>query len=110
MIRAGDLNRRIRFQRRTAAQDDLGQPAEAWEDVGNPTWASILVVTGKEYVLASGEVSRAEASIRVRWRTDLTAQMRIDHSGVIYNILAVLPDLAGREYVDLPCSTGANNG
>lgn len=110
MIRAGDLNRRISIQRRTMAQDDLGQPVEAWEDVGEPVWASILVVSGKEYALASGEVSRAEASIRIRWRTDLTAEMRILHSSVIYNILAVLPDLAGREYVDLPCSTGANKG
>lgn len=110
MIRAGDLNRRIQIQQRTAAQDELGQPLQTWVNVGDPIWASILFLNGKEYVLASGEVSRAEVSIRVRWRTDLTAQMRIEHSGVIYNILAVLPDLVGREYVDLPCNTGANNG
>lgn len=109
MIRAGDLNRRVVIQRRAAEQDSLGQPVEAWEDVA-PVWASMLFVTGKEYALASGEVSRAEVSIRVRWRTDLTARMRIVHAGVNYNILAVLPDMVGREYVDLPCSTGANNG
>lgn len=48
--------------------------------------------------------------MRIRWRTDVTAAMRVLYDGGIFNIEAVLPDYAGRRYVDLACSVGANHG
>lgn len=114
MIRAGDLNRRIKIQVRQAGQDALGQPGTAgWMDLDpapGEVWASILFLNGKEYAVSSAELSRAQVSMRIRYRTDVTAAMRVLHGGAVYNIEAVLPDAAGHEYVDLACSVGTNNG
>ena len=42
-----------------------------------------------------------QASIRVRYRAGITAGMRVVHNLTNYNITAVMPDVGGREYVDL---------
>ena len=44
-----------------------------------------------------------KTSIRIRWRTDIEAGMRVVHGMAVYVIGAVLPDHAGRVFVDLVC-------
>jgi len=39
----------------------------------------------------------------VRYRAGITAGMRVVHNLQAFNITAVLPDVGGREYVDLVC-------
>lgn len=118
-MRAGDLTRLVRIERRGHAQDELGQPTEAWVPIGPITWCNVRMLTGKEALLADSDVGEASASIRVRFRTDIDNGMRavlikyVDGQPVddaIYNIGEPLPDYAGREYTDLPCTIGANNG
>jgi SPP1 family predicted phage head-tail adaptor len=109
-MRSGDFNRRITIQVKQTGADELGQPMTSWVDVADSVPANILAATGKEYMGANEEVSKAQVSMRVRWRTDITAAMRVVFDGGIFNIEAVLPDYAGRRYVDLACSIGANNG
>ena len=109
-MRSGDFNRRITIQVKQAGQDDWGQPLATWVDFAKDVPANILFSTGREYVKSDKEVNKAHASIRIRWMVGVTAQMRVLHDGMIFDIDDVLPDLAGRKYVDLPCSTGATNG
>ena len=45
--------------------------------------------------------STLKASIRIRYRTGIDAGMRVLHGGVVYQVLAVLPDVAGREFIDV---------
>jgi SPP1 family predicted phage head-tail adaptor len=42
------------------------------------------------------------ASIRIRYRTDITAAMRVTDGSTVYQVKAVLPD-SGRQYLDLVC-------
>ncbi len=118
-MRAGTLNRRVRIERREQAQDELGQPIDEWVAIASPLWCNVKMLTGKEALLADSDVGEATASIRIRYRTDIDNGMRavllkfVDGHLVddaIFNILKPLPDYAGREYTDLPCTTGANNG
>lgn len=107
-MRAGDLNRRITIQRRGTATDAWGSPvpgAENWVEVGK-TSAIIKTLSGLGAIKADAQASTVKASIRVRWRTDLTAGMRVLHGGTVYDVQAVLPDVAGREHVDLVCEVG----
>lgn len=107
-MRAGDLNRRITIQRRGEEKGAWGSPKPGpanWIDVATP-WASIKTLSGLAAIKADAQASVAKVSIRVRWRTDLTAGMRVLHGGVVYDVQAVLPDVAGREYVDLVCEIG----
>jgi SPP1 family predicted phage head-tail adaptor len=108
-MRAGALNRRVRIEKRQAAQDESGGPADAWVELAT-VWASILFLNGREFATSGSEASAASASIRVRWRTDVDATMRVIHGGRIFNVQAVLPDEACHEHVDLACSTGLNGG
>ncbi|MEK6291056.1 MAG: phage head closure protein [Paraburkholderia tropica] len=108
-MRAGTLNRRVRIERRDQTQDDLGQPVDTWVEVAT-VWCNVKMLTGKETLAADADVASATASIRIRYRTDITSDMRAIVGGVIFNILAPLPDLAGREYTDLACTAFSNNG
>lgn len=101
-MQSGRLNRRITIQQRTATHDALGQPLETWSAVAT-IWADIRHPSGIETVKAAADISIVKASIRIRFRSDITADMRVAHGADIYNIKAVLPDHAGREYLDLIC-------
>lgn len=100
-MQAGKFRNRVAIQRRGAG-GALGQPSNTWEDVAQ-VWAHIRFGTGSETIRAGQIASKAQASIRIRWRTGVTAEMRVVADGVVYSIKAVLPDMQRREYVDLVC-------
>ena len=109
LLPAANLNRRVRLQNAVAAQDSLGESIRSWVDVA-VVWADIRYLNGKEYLATQVEISKASVSMRIRWRDDVNAGMRVLHGADIYNIEAVLPDLQGRVHLDLVCSVGANKG
>lgn len=101
-MRAGQLNRRITVQQLAAGQDALGQPVQTWSLVAE-LWAHILHSSGIETIKAGAEMSIVRASIRVRYTRQITAGMRILAEGYTYNVVAVLPDMAGKQFTDLTC-------
>ncbi len=105
-LRAGDLRDRITIQRRQAG-GALGQPSKNWELVAQ-AWANIRFSSGSEAIRSGQPASEAKCSIRIRWRTGITADMRIVSGGVAYEIEAVLPDGQRRQYVDLVCKVVGN--
>lgn len=102
MMQAGRLNRRVTLQAPGTAQDELGQPISGWTDIAT-LWADIRMKSGLEAIKAGAPVSTVQASIRIRYRPGITAGMRVVHNLVPYNILAVMPDVSGREFIDLAC-------
>ena len=109
MFAAGPLKKLITIERLPGGKDNNGDPNSEWVLVTRAL-ANIRFLNGKEALMASKEVSTASASIRIRYRTDVTADMRIVYGGQIFNILAILPNLDSREFLDLACEVGANNG
>lgn len=117
-MRAGLLNRRVRIERKGTDQDAAGTPIDVWSEVAT-VWCNVAMLSGKETVKADVEVASATASIRIRYRADIDNGMRAvllkfvagqPVDDVIFNILQPLPNVALREYTDLACSTGANDG
>ena len=100
MMQAGRLNRRCTLQAPGTATDEIGQPIPGWTDVAT-VWGDIRLKSGLEAIKAGAPVSTVQASIRVRYRAGITAGMRVVHNLVAYQITAVLPDVGGREFVDL---------
>lgn len=96
------LNRRITIQVPGTAQDSIGQTISAWTDLCT-AWASIRMQTGIGYIRAGADASTVPVSIRVRYRTDLNASMRIVHGATIYAVKAVMPNEADRDYTDMVC-------
>lgn len=101
-MQAGRLNRRCVIQQPGTATDELGQPIPGWTDVAT-VWADVRLRSGLESIKAGAQVSVVQASVRVRYRAGINAGMRLVHNLVAYEILAVQPDVGGREYVDLVC-------
>ena len=109
MLTAGALNRRVTIKSQSASQDSAGQLVRTWSDVVT-VWASIRHLSGVETLKADVTVSAVRASIRIRYRTGITAGMAVHHGSTVYDIEAVLPDDVRREFVDLLCVQGVNDG
>lgn len=101
---AGILRDRVLIQAPDGLTDEMGGPLEnpGWVDY-DEIWAAIKHQSGVEAMRADSPTSIVKASIRIRWRTDINATMRVVHGVVKYSIKAVLPNYATREYVDLVC-------
>lgn len=99
---AGRMNRRCTIQQQSVTQDALGQQVNTWTDVAT-VWADIRLTSGLEAIKSDVQTSTTKASVRIRYRSGLTSGMRVVHNLVNYQINAVMPDIGGREYVDLVC-------
>lgn len=98
----GQRNHRITIQRQIDDKDNWGTPLPlAWEDVV-VVWADVVHQSGLSAIRAGAETSTVRASIRIGWRTGITAGMRVLYAGQVYDIEAVLPG-AARQHVDLVC-------
>ncbi|WP_082524739.1 phage head closure protein [Pseudorhodoferax sp. Leaf274] len=100
---SGSLNKRIQIEKRGPAVDDWGQPApESWVP-HIKLWANIQHLNGVQTIKADAPTSVLRASIRIRYRTDIDADMRVVFKGKVYDIKAAVPDEVKREHVDLVC-------
>lgn len=101
-MRAGSINCVVKLQALSSGEDAIGGQSTSWSDVAT-IWADIRYLSGLEAVKAGSEVSKASASARIRYRTDVKASMRLLHEGKAYEIKAVLPDVGKKRHVDLLC-------
>lgn len=97
-------NRKIRIEQDGEVQDASGAWVTGWQPVAE-VWANVQHGTGSEAIRGDASVSKVEASIRIRYRGDITAGMRVIviGTGSVYNITQVKPDLQALLSVDLVC-------
>lgn len=88
-MRAGSLDRRLKFQRRDETQDAFGtEDANAWTDVFT-CWARFATPQGKEFARAQLLLADVEAVIVTRYCSELAAiteKDRIYYGGKVYDI------------------------
>jgi SPP1 family predicted phage head-tail adaptor len=89
MQAAGQLNQRVTLQSPSATQAANGEPIAGWTDVAT-VWASIVDVTGREYIAAGGTQNQAQTKIAIRYRAGIVPSMRVLHGAIAYNIETVL--------------------
>ena len=111
-INAGSLSRRITIQKRAAGSNAFNQPSLVWEDYVR-VYANLKVMSGSgyannEFATAGAEINRTTFSFMIRYRKDITPDMRVVYEGNIYEIRGILPDLDRREFVYLACAHGAS--
>lgn len=115
-MRAGDLNRRIRIERRQVGSDAAGQPLDGWDPAPVATvWANVKGATGMASIRQTSLQDNVAASVnsysfRIRYREGIDAGMRVVLAGVPYDIKQVRMDHARREWTDLVCEQGGNDG
>lgn len=103
-MRAGKLNTRISVLRQDQVRTGGGQVVGQWIEHA-AIWADVKFPSGIGTIKADSDVSLVRASMRIRFREDIRADMRVVTGGLVFDVQAVLPDLARREYVDLVCQS-----
>lgn len=102
-MRAGQLNSRVKIQKRGTGTDAWGQPdPDSWADHVE-VWANIRHLSGAEAIKGDAVTSLVRASIRIRRRAGIDAGMRVVQGTTTYEIKAVMPDEVRREFTDLAC-------
>lgn len=77
-MQAGRLREQVTIQQQSVSRDEYGAEVIAWADVAT-VWASVLPrASGERFVTGAVQV-QAEIShaVRIRYRTGLTAKMRL---------------------------------
>ena len=98
----GQLNSRITIQQPVTGQDEIGQPLTTWQPLAT-VWANIRLMGGLESIKADAQTATTKASIRIRYREDVSTSMQISHKATLYKITALLPDMQRKAHVDLVC-------
>jgi SPP1 family predicted phage head-tail adaptor len=104
-MQSGKLRNQVTFQKRITRKDELGQSVDKWVDVCTVR-AEIRDVSGKEYQASQAEQTLTDCKILIRYRKDITSDMRVLCNGIYYDIKAVLEDVK-RTRLELPCQKGA---
>lgn len=100
MLTAGQLRNRVEFLRKTRVKDAAGQTLDEWVSMVT-TWGDFRYQSGLATIKSDAQASIAKASLRIRYRTDITPDMVVQLDGQKFDIDAVLPDRAQRKFVDL---------
>lgn len=115
-MRAGQLRSQVSIERRGTSRDTWGQEVERWlpfaicrADVRFPSGMGTI---NAERMEGDREVGVVQCSVRIRWRNDITTEMRVrvDVEGTpdYFDIKQILPDIAHRKFVDLVCAMGTH--
>lgn len=108
----GKLRHRITIQRLVAGsppQNAVGEPDVAWTDYV-PAYASIDPVTGAEPFMAQQQFPKVSHKVRIRYRSGVTADMRVVFGARYFDIKAVLNWGERNRELLLLCEEGVNNG
>lgn len=90
-MRAGPLNKRCALMQSKKVKRPGGGFDESWIEIG-ALWAEISIPTGRLAPMADRLEAMVTAEIKVRFRADIVAGMRLVHPTGTYLIEAALPD------------------
>jgi len=88
-MQAGKLRTRIEVQQNTTTTNDVGETVSSWETV-KTRWASIIPLTGREYMLAVFAQADISHTIQMRYFPDIDQSYRLKYGTRIFEIASVL--------------------
>ena len=112
-MKAGKLNTLLQIEELTGVPDEVNQLVEAWT-LFKEVWGDIRGANGLGVIKESEGVGKAISrySIRIRYKPNagINVGMRVNHHGEIFSIVQIQHDFAGRDWTDLVCELGGNDG
>lgn len=111
-MKKGPLNRRIAIERRTQSKDPIyGTTQEAWEPYVK-VWAQVQDVLPSRAESISDDISiqRRPARVRMRFRDDITSDMRIIYQGRVLEIISGPAELGHRDGLELMVEESSTRG
>jgi SPP1 family predicted phage head-tail adaptor len=109
-MKAGSLRNRVTIQENATLKDNTGSQKPVWVDVFS-THAAIKPLSGRELIASQAENSEISVRIVIRYRTGVTASMRVVHGETIYAIVSppINTDMRNTE-LQIMCAAGLNKG
>jgi SPP1 family predicted phage head-tail adaptor len=110
-LNAGAFDRRIRFERKAPAGSFMGAGSENWVEVAT-VWASVLDVlpSNAARVGETVTITRRPTRIRIRFREDITTDMRVIFRGRVLKIVAGPAELGFREGLEFMAEDYSTQG
>ncbi|MFU8927557.1 phage head closure protein [Acinetobacter puyangensis] len=111
-MQAGELRHRITVQvYQSGGRDDDGFPIPAqWIDY-KKLWSKITPLSAKDLITAQANQSEVTARMKIRYRTDITTEMRVIWKGRVFAIQSQALDdnLTGNQYCTFLLSGGVEH-
>ncbi len=108
MVLAGKMRQRIRIEQPVLTPDGLGGATRTWQTV-TTVWGEIISNGGNEALRAGQLVSVVTHRIILRWRADITSEMRVAFGTRIFAIRAVVEHDGKRRSIELLTEEGAGS-
>ena len=105
-LAAGDLDRRITFERAIGTTDDLGGEVHNWGEHAT-VWAQVLPISDGERWRAAEVAASVTTRFRIRWGAGVTVEDRIAYDGRIYDIVGV-KEIGRREGQEITAAARAD--
>lgn len=88
-MKIGSLRHKVTLQKKVVTEDELKQQTETWTDIAT-VWASVEPLSGREYFTAKQVNADISVKITMRYRKDVTPEMRVAFNETVYEILSVI--------------------
>lgn len=89
------LRHRVSILKKTTGTDSDGYPTEEWAAV-TTVWAEAKPIAGREYFTAAAVQAQHQVRFTMRYRKDITPDMRLRYDEQDYEIKGPPIDLGGR--------------
>jgi SPP1 family predicted phage head-tail adaptor len=98
--RAGQLRHTFQLQRATESRDEAGGVTQVWRTVAQP-FGSLEGVTGDEFLRADALQAEIDYRARLRYRGDVTPDMRLTLGSRSFDIRRVVDPDGRRDELEL---------
>lgn len=105
--RIGNLDQRIKLQRKTLARAGAGGSTASWSDIVE-TWAEVKPLSGRERQQADREEASSNYEVKIRYRDGIKEGDRVEWLGRHLNIRFVRKEGPRPQYLILEAELGAS--
>lgn len=109
MLAAGKLNSRVAIKAQSTTRDELNQKVLTWNTIANgDTWAAINPLSTRESQAALANQMEISHRVTIRFRSDVTADMRIFYGTRELAIVGIRNPKEYGEFLELLCVEAKN--
>jgi len=101
-VEIGKLRHRITFQERYEVSDGHTGKIVSWKDKVT-LWASVEPLSGREFFYGHQIKNEVSHRVKVRYRTDLTVEMRINWNRRIMKIESIIDVKSQHRILEILC-------
>lgn len=102
------MNQRIVIKAKSVTRAANGEEIVDWTTFAT-VWAEVMPLRGKEFFAAAQMQGAMDHQIRIRYRSDLTRDMRIEWGTQPLDIVSIAT-LGNKDATEIMCLSGVRNG